>query len=60
MLSLVDDFQQYEFVIAGAPSQSLDFYKKIIGSKNVAFVDNKTYDLLSVSYAALVTSEPQL
>jgi lipid-A-disaccharide synthase len=53
---LVDDFQQYEFVIAGAPSQSLDFYKKIIGSKNVAFVDNKTYDLLSVSYAALVTS----
>ena len=56
MLSLVDDFQQYEFVIAGAPSQSLDFYKKIIGSKNVAFVDNKTYDLLSVSYAALVTS----
>ena len=56
MLSLVDDFQQYEFVIAGAPSQSLDFYKKIIGSKNIAFVDNKTYDLLSVSYAALVTS----
>jgi len=56
MLSLVDDFQQYEFVIAGAPSQRLDFYKRIIGSKNIAFVDNKTYDLLSVSYAALVTS----
>ena len=56
MLSLVDDFSEYQFVIAGAPSQSFDFYKDIIGSKNVAFIENKTYDLLSISYAALVTS----
>lgn len=56
MLSLVDDFPEYQFVIAGAPSQSFNFYKDIIGSKNVAFIENKTYDLLSISYAALVTS----
>jgi lipid-A-disaccharide synthase len=56
MLSLIDDFSDYEFVIAGAPSQRLDFYTTIIGSKNISFVDNKTYDLLSISYAALVTS----
>lgn len=56
MLSLVDDFSDYQFVIAGAPSQNIDFYQRIIGEKNVAFVDNKTYDLLSVSTAALVTS----
>lgn len=56
MLSLVDDYADYQFVIAGAPSQSFDFYKEIIGNKNVAFVDNKTYDLLSISTAALVTS----
>lgn len=56
MLSLIDDFLEYQFVIAGAPSQNFSFYKEIIGNKNVAFIDNKTYDLLSVSNAALVTS----
>jgi lipid-A-disaccharide synthase len=56
MLSLVDEFSEYQFVIAGAPSQPYEFYKDIIGDQNVAFVDNKTYDLLSVSHAALVTS----
>lgn len=56
MLSLVDDFSDYQFVIAGAPSQSYTFYKTIIGSKNICFVDNRTYDLLSISHAALVTS----
>ena len=43
-------------IYVSAQLAAIDFYKKIIGSKNVAFVDNKTYDLLSVSYAALVTS----
>ena len=56
MLSVVDQFKDYEFVIAGAPSQSFDFYKAIIGSKNISFVNNKTYDLLSLSNAALVAS----
>ena len=56
MLSLVDEFSDYQFVIAGAPSQEFSFYQQIIGAKNVSFVNNKTYDLLSVSYAALVAS----
>lgn len=56
MLSLLDEYPSYQFVIAGAPSQSFDFYQEIIGNKAVAFVDNKTYDLLSISTAALVTS----
>jgi len=56
MLSLIDEFSEYQFVIAGAPSQQYEFYKSIIGDKSVAFVDNKTYDLLSISHAALVTS----
>ncbi|WP_397445781.1 lipid-A-disaccharide synthase [Polaribacter sp. R77954] len=56
MLSLVDDFSDYKFVIAGAPSQDFSFYQQIIGDKEVSFIDNKTYDLLSVSTAALVTS----
>lgn len=56
MLSLVDDFPDYQFVIAGAPSQDYSFYKPFIKQDNVAFISNKTYDLLSVSTAALVTS----
>ncbi len=56
MLSLVDDYPDYQFIIAGAPSQDYNFYKQFIKKANVNFISNKTYDLLSVSTAALVTS----
>ncbi|WP_369048841.1 lipid-A-disaccharide synthase [Tenacibaculum sp. UWU-22] len=56
MLSVVDDFEDYQFVIAGAPSQTPQFYSSFITNKNVTFINNKTYDLLSISYAAIVTS----
>lgn len=56
MLSVSDDFTDYQFVIAGAPSQDYSFYQTFLKKKNVHFVSNKTYDLLSHSYAALVTS----
>lgn len=56
MLSVVDQYPNYQFVIAGAPSQDYSFYKPFIKNANIHFVTNKTYDLLSVSYAALVTS----
>ncbi|MBG7628972.1 MAG: lipid-A-disaccharide synthase [Bacteroidetes bacterium] len=56
MLKMADKFRDYQFVIAGAPSQDYEFYQQFIRNENVKFIDNKTYDLLSVSYAALVTS----
>ena len=56
MLSVVKDFRDYQFVIAGAPSQDYEFYSTFIKKENVSFVNNVTYDLLSVSTAALVTS----
>ena len=56
MLKMVDKFDDYQFVIAGAPGQSLSFYKQFITNNNVVIVENRTYDLLSVSHAALVTS----
>ena len=56
MLSVVDDFPDYQFVIAGAPSQEHSFYETFLKNKNVHFISNKTYDLLSHSTAALVTS----
>lgn len=56
MLSVITDFSDYQFVIAGAPSQDFNFYKSIIKFQEVAFISNQTYDLLNVSSAALVTS----
>ncbi|MBD0777194.1 lipid-A-disaccharide synthase [Maribacter sp. ANRC-HE7] len=56
MLSVTDDFPDYYFVIAGAPSLDNEFYAPFLKNTNVGFVSNKTYALLSASYAALVTS----
>ena len=56
MLSVVKDFEAYQFVIAGAPGQDQEFYSNFIKKENVSFVNNITYDLLSVATAALVTS----
>jgi len=56
MLSVVNDFPDYQFVIAGAPSQEYEFYKPFLTNENVKFISNKTYDLLSHAQAALVTS----
>lgn len=56
MISVAKDFGAYQFVIAGAPSQEKSFYETFLTTKNVHFVTNKTYDLLSISEAALVTS----
>ncbi|MDX1941625.1 MAG: lipid-A-disaccharide synthase [Saprospiraceae bacterium] len=59
MLSVVSDFTDYQFVIAGAPSQPKEFYDAILtkaDAKNVSLVQNQTYNLLSYAQAALVTS----
>lgn len=56
MLKVVSYYPDYQFVIAGAPSQEPEFYKSFIKKDNVSFVADKTYDLLAHSTAALVTS----
>tara|TARA_R110002051_G_scaffold4043_6_gene21443 strand:+ start:10981 stop:12102 length:1122 start_codon:yes stop_codon:yes gene_type:complete len=56
MLSLTNTFSNYEFVIAGAPSLDKEFYDSFLKDANVKYVQNKTYDLLSIATAALVTS----
>jgi len=56
MLSLVDSYPDYQFVVSVAPALDLDFVQKVAGDSDVKFVVNKTYDLLSHSYAGLITS----
>jgi len=56
MLSITQDFEDYQFVIAGAPSQEEDFYQTFMDKSNIKLMMNKTYDVLGISHAALVTS----
>lgn len=56
MLSVQSDFQDYQFVIAGAPSLPDSFYTSYVENRNVSFVSNQTYALLTYAHAALVTS----
>jgi len=56
MTKMANHFVDYQFVIAGAPKKDRSFYTEISNNKNIGFVPNQTYDLLSISYAALVTS----
>ena len=56
MLSVIDLFPDHQFVIAGAPSQDTSLYHSLTDSTDVRLVMNSTYDLLSHSVAALVTS----
>lgn len=57
MLDVVKMFPNYQFVIACAPSLPVSYYKRIIGEKsNVRLVLNRTYQLLQLSSAAIVTS----
>lgn len=56
MLSIVDDFPDYQFIVAGAPNQAYEFYKTFIRNKSVHFIADKTYDILSIATATLVTS----
>lgn len=56
MLQIVNDFPDYQFVIAGLSSVDRHVYDEIITGKNVGLVFDQTYALLSHADAALVTS----
>lgn len=56
MLETVNQFPNYQFVVAGAPSIEETTYQEILGDNSIKLVSNKTYDLLENSTAALVTS----
>ena len=56
MMEVVDSFKNYQFVIAGAPSIPLEFYRKITGDLYIPVLSNKTHALLKESKVAIVTS----
>jgi lipid-A-disaccharide synthase len=56
MLMVSAKFPQYQFVIAGAPSFTADYYGQYLNGKLVPVVFNATYDLLSHAEGAIVAS----
>lgn len=56
MIRSVHHFPEYQFVLAGVRNIPDELYLKIIGNNPVKFIKDKTYEILYVSEAALVTS----
>ncbi len=56
MLSIVSHYKDYQFIVAGAPSIDIEYYRSIITGDNIKIITGKTYELLQQSTAALVTS----
>ena len=56
MLKVVNHFTGYRFILTGVKNIPDEFYKKIIGDKPVLLVKDKTYEVLHIAQAALVTS----
>jgi lipid-A-disaccharide synthase len=56
MIGVIEKFPDHQFIIAGAPSFSTDYYTQFIAGKNVPVLFNATYDLLNNAEAAVVAS----
>jgi len=56
MIEAAKRFEDYQLVLAGAPSVEDAYYEKFIKGTGVRIVKNNTYALLSHATAALVTS----
>lgn len=56
MLKVVDHFPEYQFVLAGVKNLPDELYTGIAGKSNVRVIKEKTYEILFISEAALVTS----
>ena len=56
MIEVAERFEDYLMVLAGAPSIEDEYYDKFLEGSPVRVVKNKTYQLLSHTTAALVTS----
>lgn len=56
MLNALKGMDQYEFIIAAAPSLDESFYAPLISGSNIRIIHDATYDILGISEAALVTS----
>lgn len=55
-LQVVPHFNDFQFIIAGAPSIDLSLYLDLMAQNSVKVIFDQTYNILQASQAALVTS----
>jgi lipid-A-disaccharide synthase len=57
MLNSLKSFDDYQFIVAGAPALDPEFYKPYMKAfDNIKIIHGATYDILTLATAALVTS----
>ena len=56
MIKLQEQFPNYQFIVAGAPSTGVDFYNGFLKKSKIKIIFNETYELLQQATAAMVTS----
>lgn len=56
MIKVVNHFPDYQFVLAGVKNISDELYYNILGKSSVHLIKDKTYEILYIANAALVTS----
>ncbi len=56
MLTVVPEFPEFRFVVAATSNVPVEFYQAILKDSKAEFILGKTYELLDVAQAALVTS----
>ena len=56
MVALAAHFPQYRFVVAGVSWLDRELYDRHLAGSDVAFVCDRTYELLNIAEAAVVTS----
>jgi len=56
MIELADSYDNYEFIIAGAPNFDESYYSQFFKKKEYRLLFDKTYSILESAEAAIVTS----
>ena len=56
MIKATDGLSEFQFIIAGVKNIDKEVYNEIIGDNDISIIFEQTYDLLSHSYTAIVTS----
>jgi lipid-A-disaccharide synthase len=56
MVAVAEKWPEYEFVIAGAPSFTVEYYDQYLKDTKLTLVFDATYDLLTNAHAAIVAS----
>lgn len=56
MIKTADYFREYQFVVAGVPNLDPSVYRRIMAGSDIRIVFDRTYELLNIAHAAVVTS----